>query len=101
MYSQKELVVMSDKDNIGIIKEPVVKGQKITMNDGRSENVIEAQEEIPFGFKIAIQDIARDDTVYKYGEPIGIASLNIKKGEMVHVHNMEGFRARGDLTTSE
>ena len=92
---------MSDVDNIGIIKERVLKGQRITIDDGRSENVIEVQEEIPFGFKIAIKDIKRGDTVYKYGEPIGTASLEIKKGEMVHVHNMEGFRARGDLTISE
>jgi len=101
MYSQKELVIMSEADNIGIVKVPVTKGQKITIGDGRPDNVIEAREEIPFGFKIAIQDIKGGETVYKYGEPIGIASLDIQKGEMVHVHNMEGLRARGDLNASE
>ena len=98
MHSQKELIIMSDADNIGVIKGPaVVKGQKITIDDGRSKNDIEVLEEIPFGFKIAIRDIKSGEKVYKYGEPIGIASLDIRKGEMVHVHNMEGFRGRGDL----
>jgi len=97
MYSQKELVVMSVKDNVGIIKEAMKKGREILIADGESENMINVREDIPFGFKIAIQDIKRNDIVYKYGEPIGIASMDIKKGTMVHVHNMEGFRGRGDL----
>jgi len=97
MYSQKELVVMSVKDNVGIIKEAMKKGREILIADGESENMIKVREDIPFGFKIAIQDIKRNDIVYKYGEPIGIASMDIKKGTMVHVHNMEGLRARGDL----
>ncbi|MBW2637970.1 MAG: UxaA family hydrolase [Deltaproteobacteria bacterium] len=88
---------MSVKDNVGIIKEAMKKGREILIADGESENMIKVREDIPFGFKIAIQDIKRNDIVYKYGEPIGIASMDIKKGTMVHVHNMEGLRARGDL----
>ena len=92
---------MSEADNIGIVKVPVTKGQTITIADGREDSVIEVRDEIPFGFKIAVKDIKGGDTVFKYGEPIGIASLDIRKGEMVHVHNMEGFRGRGDLKTPE
>lgn len=33
----------------------------------------------------------------KYGESIGGASQDIKKGEYVHIHNMEARRGRGDL----
>ena len=97
MHSQKELLIMDLKDNIGIIKQEVSKGQKIEIQNPDLEDVIEAKEDIPFGFKIAIKEIDQKDVIYKYGEAIGVASLPISKGEMVHVHNVEGLRGRGDL----
>ena len=33
----------------------------------------------------------------KYGECIGAANTAIRKGEYVHVHNMDALRGRGDL----
>jgi altronate dehydratase small subunit len=38
--------------------------------------------------------------VRKYGEMIGKASAAIAKGALVHIHNLEGTRARGDLERS-
>lgn len=35
--------------------------------------------------------------VIKYGEIIGKASVEIRKGQHVHVHNLESLRGRGDL----
>jgi len=32
----------------------------------------------------------------KYGEPIGIATRDIRSGQHVHVHNLESARGRGD-----
>ena len=97
MHSQKELVVMDEKDNVGIIKQDVVKGQKISIKCPAFEDVIEVQEDISFGFKIALRNMDQNEKIYKFGETIGIASVSIAKGEMVHVHNMEGLRGRGDL----
>jgi altronate dehydratase small subunit len=97
MHSQKELLIMDMNDNIGIIKQEVSKGQKITILNPELENLIEVKEDIPFGFKIALKEIKQKDIIYKYGEAIGMASAPISKGEMVHVHNVEGLRGRGDL----
>lgn len=91
---------MSDGDNIGIIKKQIKEGEQITITEGDREDLIKVSQDIPFGFKIALQDISRGDKIFKYGEPIGIASVDISKGEMVHIHNMEGFRGRGDLNES-
>ena len=33
----------------------------------------------------------------KYGERIGIASVDISRGDYVHIHNLEAVRGRGDL----
>ncbi len=97
MHSQKELLIMDINDNIGIIKQEAIKGKNIAIQNPELEDLIEVKEDIPFGFKIAIKDINQEDIIYKFGEAIGIASVPIAKGEMVHVHNVEGLRGRGDL----
>jgi altronate dehydratase small subunit len=60
------------------------------------ETEIIAAQDIPIYHKIAIQDIPAGATVFKYGQPIGIASRSIQKGEHVHVQNLESDRGRGD-----
>ena len=97
MYSQKEFVIMDENDNVGIIKQAASKGQKIGPIREGGEEVIELKEDIPFGFKIAVRDIQKGEEILKFGHAIGIASVPIGKGEMVHVHNIEGLRGRGDL----
>ena len=56
-----------------------------------------ANQDVPFGFKIALTDISKGEQIHKYGESIGIASAHIKLGDMVHVHNLDGSKGRGDL----
>ncbi len=41
------------------------------------------------GHKYAIRDIAAGENIIKYGNPIGHATANIKKGEHVHTHNLK------------
>jgi len=96
-YSQEEIIIIDPKDNVGIIKKEVNKEEKIIIKDSDYRNSIEVKEKIPFGFKIALKDIEIGGKIYKYGEIIGKAKVNIQKGEMVHVHNIEGLRGRGDL----
>ncbi len=49
------------------------------------------------GHKYALRDIAKGEDVIKYGNPIGHATENIKKGEHVHTHNMK-TNLSGELT---
>ena len=44
-------------------------------------------ESIPFGHKVARQEIAKGVSVIKYGVTIGKATTTIRAGEHVHVHN--------------
>ncbi len=41
------------------------------------------------GHKYALRDIAAGENIIKYGNPIGHATCNIKKGEHVHTHNVK------------
>lgn len=50
--------------------------------------VIARHKTVPAGHKIALRPIGSGKPVIKLGQPIGLATRNIKPGEHVHVHNM-------------
>lgn len=45
--------------------------------------------DIPAGHKYALSDIKSGETVIKYGQIIGRATTDIKKGDWVHTHNVK------------
>lgn len=96
----KRALIISGKDNVATALQDVDAGAPIAARLGQEVVEVSALEKIPFGFKVALGDIAKGEPVYKYGEIIGRASQPIKKGELVHVHNVEGTRGRGDLAGS-
>jgi len=92
-------IVLSEKDNVATCIQEVEAGCSVEIRHGEKSQMLTAQENVPFGFKIAIMDIAKGDPIKKYGESIGLASSDISVGEMVHIHNLEGARGRGDLVS--
>ena len=94
-------LMLSKKDNVATSLEDFAPGAEVPVRLGKEVSKIKALEKIPFGFKIAVTDIARGSGVIKYGEPIGIASQDIKQGQLAHIHNIEGARGRGDLVKGE
>jgi altronate dehydratase small subunit len=90
-------LILHSQDNVATVTEDVDVGDHIAATLERDARLVEAREKIPFGFKVALTDIPMDATIYKYGEPIGTASKPISKGQLVHIHNLEGSRGRGDL----
>lgn len=90
-------LLLSEADNVATAIEDIDAGTEVPVRLGTEVKGVKALERIPFGFKMAVADIAKGAQVVKYGESIGIASSDIKKGELVHVHNLEGARGRGDL----
>ena len=94
-------LMLSEKDNVATLLEDVAPGTGVLVRLGSDTRTVKASESMSFGFKIAVSDIARGAAIIKYGEPIGIASSDIKQGDMVHVHNLEGGRGRGDLAKGE
>ena len=93
----KGALKIAENDNVATVLEDAAAGTEVPVRFGRETTPVKALEAIPFGFKIALAAISRGSKVLKYGEPIGIASKDIRQGEMVHVHNIEGARGRGDL----
>ena len=89
------LLVHDRKDTVGVV---VVEGLKAgtdmlaVITADNSEFHVRVKTDVPIGHKVALTDISRGDTVWKYGQDIGIAVADIKKGEHVHVHNLKTKR---------
>ena len=98
---EPEALMMSPKDNVATSLLEAAPGVEVQVRLGKEVRPVKALEKIPFGFKIAVDRIPRGASVVKYGEPIGIASRDIERGQLVHVHNTEGARGRGDLAKGE
>jgi (2R)-sulfolactate sulfo-lyase subunit alpha len=58
---------------------------------------IDVREAIPLGHKIALRDLAEDESVTEYGVPIGLARGPIQAGTLVHTHNLRSARWRSSV----
>ncbi len=92
------LIVMDVRDNVATAVEDLCAGGKVPLPGGGEVKLV---EDVPFGHKVALLDIERGDIVVKYGQSIGLATRDIRRGEHVHVHNVESRRGRGDLRKRE
>lgn len=93
----KRAVIMHPMDNVATVVEEIQPGEEVGAILGSDVVTLRAVEVIPFGFKISLTEIREGELIRKYGEAIGKANSTIPQGAMVHIHNLEGIRARGDL----
>ena len=90
-----QLLVHDKKDTVGVV---VVEGLKkntdmlCVITHDNSSFKLKSKMDVPIGHKVALKDIKKGDTIWKYGQDIGIANANIGKGEHVHVHNVKTKR---------
>lgn len=87
-----KVIFGGDIDNVATCCVPLEPGDVIDTPNG----AVTVSQRIPIYHKLAVKRIAAGEKVYKYGQPIGLASADIAPGEHVHVHNLESDRGRGD-----
>jgi len=80
---------ISDTDNVVTAVADCTAGDEVTVKYKGSETKYKCNQDVPFGHKIATGDISKGAVVIKYGETIGSASQDIKKGDWVHTHNVK------------
>lgn len=86
-----------DADNVATLFSDVTENCSVEIVDKRGhKELLQTLRAIPFGHKIAIEDIKEGEQITKYGEEIGVATMDISKGEYVHIHNLDSIRCRGD-----
>lgn len=98
----KKVFVIDAGDNVGTaVVSAIQAGDEVGTNGRITDINVIANDDIAYGHKIALKDIPAGQTVYKYGLSIGNATVDIKAGDWVHVHNVESNRGRGDLMDKE
>lgn len=80
-----KLLLLSESDNVLVALGPLAIGVH-RVSDGSN---VAVGTPVTLGHKIARQTIEAGEKVLKYGVCIGSASIRIKAGEHVHVHNMQ------------
>tara|TARA_Y100001970_G_C14242613_1_gene865853 strand:- start:2245 stop:3738 length:1494 start_codon:yes stop_codon:yes gene_type:complete len=75
------LIKLHERDNVSIAPMPIPANVRI--------NSLTTINPIPFGHKIALKKINKDEYIYKYGQIIGIATKVILPGAHVHSHNIK------------
>ena len=83
MHQAHSTIVLGDKDNVAIALKAILK------DDSIGELGLNARTDIPKGHKVARRAIPSGEAVFKYGQIIGKATIDISAGEHVHSHNIE------------
>ena len=89
------LLVHEQGDSVGVV---VIEGLEagtdmlVCVTHNNSTFRLTAEQAAPIGHKIALQDINKGETVFKYGEDIGVMTDDVKKGHHLHTHNCKTKR---------
>lgn len=89
---------VNEMDNVAVVfSEEAKVGVDLNVKDHKGGiQIIKLKSDIPYGHKVAVKSIKIGEPIFKYGEEIGVATMNIEPGEHTHVHNLDSQRSRGD-----
>ncbi|MDR2056295.1 MAG: UxaA family hydrolase [Desulfovibrio sp.] len=91
----KSALAIHPDDNVAVVLADLAAGEScLVRNSNGAEYSVTALEDIGFGHKIVLSDIAGEGKVIKYGEEIGRVNKPVAKGAWVHNHNMVCLRGR-------
>lgn len=79
----KRYIQIHPKDSVLIALDSLEKDFEIPEFD------LKLNQSVPKGHKIALKNHLEQDPVYRYGFPIGLATVKIEKGDWVHTHNLK------------
>jgi altronate dehydratase len=91
-------LVLSPVDAVGVLLSAATPQEEVDV--GEPEPLI-ALDPIPAGHKIALRALPAGSVVTKYGEPIGVTTVDIRAGEHVHAHNLRSARAENSAIQAE
>jgi altronate dehydratase small subunit len=85
-------ILLNVSDNVATALQDLTAGDSVSVRIGETTYSVILREDIAFGHKYALRDIAQGEEVLKYGLPIGTALEEIRAGAWVHVHNCRSER---------
>ena len=78
-------ILIDERDNVATCTSPALKGDTIKILGG---DEIHCVENIPIWHKVSLRPIRAGEKIFKYGEIIGAASIDIAKGAWVSHENI-------------
>ncbi len=88
MGKTTQVIIINQKDNVATALQGLSAGAEVSLEIEARAQKIRLRSDIPMGHKFALKDMDVGESVIKYGEPIGQATVRINRGEHVHVHNV-------------
>jgi len=83
------ILMLHPRDNVAVAITSLKKEQKVQTKAIKEFVLL---DDIDKSHKIALRNIAEGEEIIKYGEVIAISSMEIKKGQWVHTHNLKSDR---------
>jgi altronate dehydratase small subunit len=97
MGGKTTAIIIHSNDNVATALRPISGGSRIDLKKQETAYRIVLREQIPMGHKFSLYLIRKCGSIIKYGEPIGLATVDIQAGCHVHTYNVESQRGRGDM----
>ena len=85
--NQKAFII-HPADNVATAIDELKKGDVKLIGGERNGESIAIREVVRFGFKIALEDFKKGESVIKNNAVIGKTTEAVKKGSMMHLHNI-------------
>ena len=81
-------------DHVAVAVAPITAGEEIVVvyMDDDSDVRVRAQADVPYGHKVAVEQLAADEPVIEYSTQVGVARQSIQPGDYVHTHNIKTAR---------
>ncbi|MFH1569644.1 MAG: UxaA family hydrolase, partial [Gemmatimonadota bacterium] len=70
---KRKAILLNERDDVATALTPLTRGEAVNAAAGSRSVDVTLADEIPFGHKFALRDIAEGEEVLKYGLPIGRA----------------------------
>ncbi|MCB2217383.1 MAG: UxaA family hydrolase [Desulfobulbaceae bacterium] len=94
---KRDALAIKSDDNVATALRDLRSGETVTVGIDEQVVTVVMVDDVTFGHKLAISAIDAGQSIIKYGEIIGRATLPIPAGRHAHVQNIESLRGRGDL----
>jgi len=88
----RKAILLNVKDNVATALTDLHQDETVEARLDDVHSTVRLLEDVAFGHKLALCDIAAGEEILKYGLPIGKATKDIRSGEWVHVHNCRSER---------
>ncbi|MDC0457014.1 UxaA family hydrolase [Alphaproteobacteria bacterium] len=87
-----DAIVLNPIDNVGTSIKMLKENSNIILKIENKLSKFILKDDINLCHKFSLNLIKKGNKIIKYGEVIGVAIADIKKGKHVHVHNIKSLR---------